>query len=175
MKHAACILALVVAAFVVGCQDNSITNPITGKSSAERHFSKANSAGTIPLNGVLREPGGFNSFTQITGQVVYTTTLIPRDPIPPNPQWAVLVTLAVDAELRPFGLEDPVWHVSNFSRDELAVSEDDGTMFLEKNYRIEGRNDGVSLHLQFYVTETNVSLVRMWLAQSKVAHSSDGN
>ncbi len=175
MKHAAFVLAIVVAAFLVGCQDNSITNPITEKVSDSMQLSKTLPVDTIPLNAILREPRGFNAFTEVNGQVAYTITIIPRDPIPPNPQYTVLVTLGLDAELKPFGYEDPVWRISDFSRNELAAVEDDGAMSLEKSYRIEGRNDGVSLHLQFYVTERTVTLARMWLELPKAGHAEDGN
>ncbi len=163
MKHATSILAIVVAAFVVGCQDNNITDPTIDTSSGGKQLSKILPVGTIRLNTILHEPRGFNTFTEITGQVEYTTTIVPRDPIPPNPQFAVLVTLALDANLKPFGSEEPVWRVSNSSRDELA--ENDGVLFLEKSYKIEGRNDGVSLRMQFQVTEAGVTLARMWLAR----------
>lgn len=176
MKHAAIILAIVVAAFVVGCQDNNITNPIAGPISAGMQISTAHSAGTIPLNTVVREPYGFNAFTEISGQVTYTTEIVPRDPIPPHPQWALVVTLTTDAVAKPFGLEEPVWRIVGSSRDELALTEDgDGTMVCEKSYALVGRNDRVSLHLQFHCTRQTVVLSRMWLAFSADGRHEDDN
>ena len=164
MKHATFILAIVVAAFIVGCQDNNIINPTPETPSSSKAASKNPTARTIRLDAILRE-GGFNTFTEISGQVEYTTTTLPRDPVPPNPQFGVLVTLALDAKLKPFGSENPVWRVSNSSRDELSYN--DGVILLEKTYKIDGRNDGVSLHVQFQVAEENVKVVGMWLASRK--------
>lgn len=171
MKHAAFVLAIVVAAFVVGCQDNSITNPTLETPSSSKAAPINPIARTIRLNAIVYE--GFNTFTEITGQVEYTTTSLPRDPVPPSPQFGVVVTLALKAELKPFGSEQPVWRVFNSSRDELSNS--DGVMFLEKSYRIEGRDDEVSLHVQFQVTDENVKVLRMWLVPTKLPRSQDGN
>ncbi len=172
MKNITFVLAIAVAAFVVGCQDNSITDPVIEAAAGGNQSAKVSTTSTIRLNHILREVG-FNTFTEITGQVEYTTTIVPRDPIPPSPQFAVVVTLALDAMLRPFGSEQPVWHVSAFSHDELVES--DGVMLLEKSYRIEGRNDGVSLHMQFQITGETVTLAGVWIAQPKVARAKDTN
>jgi len=178
MKHAMFVLAIVVAAFIVGCQDNNITNPMAANLSSGNQRSKDVTLPIreIPLHGVMHEPSGYNAFTEINGQIAYTTTLISRDPIPPNPQWAVLVTLTVNADLMPWNSNGPVWGVSGSSRDEFALAEDaDGAMVLEKSYTLIGRDDGVSLHLRFCISQETVVLSRMWLALPQADQKENGN
>ncbi len=176
MKHVTFVLAMIVSAFVVGCQDNNTTNPIAGPMSGGKQISKTYSGGTIPLIMVLREPYGFNAFTEVSGQVTYSTSLISRDPVPPFSQWAVEVTLATDAVAKPFGLEEPMWRITGSSHDELLLDEDaDGAMVLEKSYVLAGRNDGVFLHLQFQIAQQTVALSRMWLALPADVRQGDSN
>lgn len=178
MKSTMLVLATTVAAFVIGCQDNSITNPVAANPSPGSQFSKnvMLPLREIPLYGVLREPGGFNAFTEIAGKVVYTSTQIPRDPVPPYPQWAMQVALKVNADLMPLNSNGPVWSISSSSVNELALdSEADRSMLLEESFRIDGRSDGVSLHLQLRIDQETIVLTRMWLVASGVAHSENAD
>ncbi|HCV44007.1 MAG TPA: hypothetical protein DGH68_11025 [Bacteroidetes bacterium] len=163
MKRTASILAILVAAFTIGCQDNTITDPIAATVLEDPLLSKAQPAKPIALNAVLREPGNVvNSFVEVAGQIGYIATIVPLDPIPPNSQYAVRLNLTADALLRPHNSNGPVWSISGSSEEWGAIPES-GTVFLTKRYRIEGRNDGMSLNLKFRITLTSVELNSMWL------------
>jgi hypothetical protein len=115
------------------------------------------------LNTQLVEPGPFhNSITDVSGYIDYTTTMLPLDPVPPFPQFAIRVELSVHAELHPFGYENPVWYVSGSSNDDVATISD-GAVSFEKTYRVTGRNDGISLKVRFRVSATSVEVERLWL------------
>lgn len=176
MKNATCILAVVVAAFVVGCQNNNITNPTTETPSRSKPAPKIPAARTIRLDAILREPGQFNSFTQIVGQVSYTTTTSQRDPVPPLPQSALVLSLSLSADLSPFGTEKPLWSIAGSSRDELAIDDSkDSPYSPEKTYKIEGRSDGMSLHVNFKISEKNVAVTGMSLQLPKAEYQKDAN
>lgn len=173
MRRTASILAAMVVTVLVGCQENSITDPIAVTASDGPQLSKTQPASTLDLNAVLREPGNVvNSFIEVTGQVVYTTTLVPLDPIPPNPQYAIRLNMTTDARLMPANSNGPVWSISGSSEDWAAIPES-GTTFLTKRYQIEGRSDGMNLNLRFRITLASVELSSMWLELPRVLRAAD--
>jgi hypothetical protein len=173
MKRTASILAILSATFILGCQENTITDPIAAVGSADRQLSKAQPGNSLILEAVLLEPGNFiNSFIVVTGQVGYTATVVALDPVPPNPQYAVRLTLTADALLRPYYSNYPVWSISGASEDWVMIP-DSGTTSLTKRYRIEGRNDGLWLNLRFRITLASVELSNMWLELPRVVRTDD--
>jgi hypothetical protein len=128
MKHAGSILAIAVAAFIVGCQENSIIDPINAGSLRDTQLPKAQQVNSLPLNAILHVPGNVhNSFVEIIGTVAYQATAVPLDPIPPNPQYAVRLNLIVNAKMRPYEPSVPlmshVWYVSGTLDDWVPISE----------------------------------------------------
>ena len=181
MKRSMFVLALLIAALVAGCQENSITDPATPASTTDGRLLR-NVPGdiilpinVIALHGVMRGGSGFNSVVEIDGHVNYTTTIIPRDPAPPNPQYTVLVTLSLDASVRPFGLELPVWRVNDVSSDEIALEDLDGAVMLEKSYAIPGWSDGSALHIQFQVVSNRVTVTEMRIVVPEVGQVLDAD
>jgi hypothetical protein len=163
------MLAIAVATFIMGCQDDSITNPIATTASESPQLLKPQPEKTVVLNAILREPGNFfNSFVEVAGHVGYTATVVPLDPIPPNSQYAVRLNLTADVLLRPHNSNGPVWNISG-SSDEWAAIPESGTAFLTKRYRIEGRSDGMFLSMKFRITLTSVELNSMWLELPRVS------
>ena len=185
MKRAVSILAIAVAAFIIGCQDSTLTDPTGKMPSIEGRLSR-NGPGniiepvnTLFLNQVLHEPGNaFNSFVQISGTVAYQATVVALDPVPPNPQYAVRLNLTSDAEVRPYQPGGPpmlpVWHVSGTSDDMVPIP-DSGAAFLIKRYQIEGRSDHLLLNVRFRITLASIELSSMWLELSPTGHGADGD
>ena len=212
MKRSMFILAIVLLAIIVGCQENNVngpsatpmleTNPVPKAAPSNNsdiinpHPSgpKPSSDGqlfndvpgniglpipTLPLNAILLEPGHlYNSFVEIIGTVAFHATVVPLDPAPPNPQYAVRLNLIADAEVTPYRPGGPqmlpVWHVSGTSDDGVPVPES-GTAFLTKRYQIEGRDDGMLLNLKFQVTLASVELNSMWLELPRTGHLADND
>ena len=185
MKRAASILAFAVAGFIIGCQDNTLTDP-TGAIPTSHGRLNRNGPGNIilpmpslPLNAILHEPGNtFNSFVQISGAVTYQATVVPLDPPPPNPQYAVSLSLTTDAEVRPYQpggpSMQPVWHVSGTSDNWTPIPED-GIAFLTKRYQIDGRSDHILLNVRFRITLVSIELSSMWLELPPPGHGADGD
>ena len=177
MKRTASILTILIAAFIVGCQGNNITDPITATASEAQRLSKAHPANTLPLNAVLREPGNVvNSFVENIGTVAFTATVVPLDPIPPNPQYAVRLNLTAGAEVRPYQVSVPpllpVWYVSGTSDDWVPIPES-GATSLTKRYQIEGRSDRMILNVRFRITLTSVEVSSMWLELPRTGRAAD--
>jgi hypothetical protein len=176
MKHTMFVLAIVVTAFVVGCQDNHITGPAPEGQAVVDRLSKNVPVRVIPINAILREPGQFHSFIQIVGQVSYTAEASQRDPVPPLPQSVLVLSLSLSAELSPFGTEKPLWSIAGSSHDELAISDShDSPYRLQKTYKIESRNDGMLLEVSFEIGEKDVAVTEMSLQLPKVESQKDAN
>jgi hypothetical protein len=177
MKRTASILAAVVATVLVGCQENSITDPVSVGASEALQLSKTQPVNSLALHAILHQPGNVhNSFVEITGVVAYQTSVVPLDPIPPNPQYAVRLHLTANAEVRPYEPTVPpmlpVWHVSETSEDWVPIPES-GATFVTKGYQIAGRIDGMLLKVKLQVTLTGVELSSMWLELPRVGRAED--
>lgn len=176
MKQTMFPLALIVAALVIGCQDNHITEPAPEGQAVVDRLAKNIQVKVIPISAVLREPGQFNLFTQIVGQVSYTTTTRQRDPVPPLPQSVLVLSLSLSAELSPFGTEKPLWSIAGSSSDELSIGDSKDTPYhLRKTYKIESRSDGMLLQVSFEISEKDVAVTGMSLQLPKVEYQKDAN
>ena len=175
MKQFTSALPVFFVALIIGCsEDNSSLNSPTDSMVSESRIAKSVVPRQIRLNLLLRTPGEFNSFTEVTGVVEYATTIIPRDPIPPNPQFSIQIDLHLNAELRPNGFTEPVWRISGSTRDDVVPTNDDGrTGYLTKRYFVSGLNKWLCLSFTF--TAANIELSRSWLELPKVVRDSDVN
>ncbi len=153
--------------FVIGCQENSITEPISTESiNKSQNQEGISSGGTIPLDGILVHHGGFNSYYSIEGNINYSHELVLFDPKPPSPQYNVHLNLSVDAILTDPDLPGRnSWTISSESEDVFYVSED-GIYILEKSFPVLDRNDGLALVCRFLVTTDGVGLNAKWLSSS---------
>jgi hypothetical protein len=86
----------------------------------------------------------------------------------------VEVELATKAELKPLLVDSPKWRLSGRSDDRINVCDvaEEGAAILDKSYLIEGRNDGLQLHLKFQITQTRIELIAMGLAHHTMADRS---
>jgi hypothetical protein len=172
MKHAASILAILAVAVIVGCEDSSIIDPVAPAAASEDvQLSKNLTVNTIDLHAILPDPArGLNAFAEVVGSTTYRSVVYPFDPIPPNPQFAVSLSLKTYADIGPYQPNvpptpsDPEWRVSGGS-DDFVIIPSSGETFLTKSYQMEGRSDGTLLTIEFRVTIGGVELADMWLEQ----------
>jgi hypothetical protein len=150
---------------LIGCQENSITDPIgdVGQQDLQKNDDPLVHQGIIELNAILEVPDLTNSFLQISGQIEYVHELVFVDPIPPAPQYYVSLSFQVNADLSdPYSENHQDLTISSESQDVIYVSED-GIYLLEKSFTVRGRNDGMILLCRFLVTTDGVGLNEMWL------------
>jgi len=154
---------------LIGCQENSITNPIQDKG-LQKNDNPSVTTGTILLEGMLQDPHPvMNSYYIINGDVQYQHTLEFLDPIPPNPQSIVSLNLSVTANFTylctvctPHSDNVSVGTITIETNDNFYVSEE-GIYMLEKTFPIQGRDDGMALKCRFMVTTDGIGLNEMWL------------
>ena len=147
---------------IIGCQENSITDPIgdVGQQDLQKNDDPLVHQGIIELNAILEVPDLTNSFLQISGQIEYVHELVFVDPIPPAPQFYIELNLSIRAALID-GVQNK-FTISSESQDIIYVSED-GIYLFEKSFTVQGRRDGLILLCRFLVTTDGVGLNEMWL------------
>jgi hypothetical protein len=167
-------IPLVAAAlFAIGCQENTITDPVVNEPSnkVQSDIPGIYLHGVIPLEGVLSDPHPVgNSFYRIHGQIDYDFRIIYVDPIPPAPQRYASIYIETNADLKYFNTFNPNAVEDNLAGFITEVSEEyvplggNFVSLLEKTYAIQGRDDGMVLKVRFSVTPNKIELSAMWLA-----------
>ena len=144
---------------VIGCQDNSITDPVmTESNSSSPKTSLDITRGYFPLEGILVAPGMTNNYFSITGRIDYTHQLFYLDPIPSAPQFFVKVHFNVSAVITDLNFRTrKSWTIKAQSDDNVYVSEE-GIFILEKTFPINNRKDQMVLKCKFIVTTSGVQL-----------------
>jgi hypothetical protein len=165
------LLSLVVFSglLMVGCEENSITDPNPAQVNTGKN-SGSEISGTIQLQATLDNPYPvFNSYIMIDGTVDYQLTINYLDPIPPNPQEIISVQLEVNAELTnictvcmPPVSETYAGAISSVTRDNLYTTSD-GLQSITKSFPILKRDDGMVLKCTFLINTTSITLEAMRL------------
>ena len=164
MKNLLLTLVVFSVLLLIGCQENSITDPMSPESINKDQISAGTlTSGTIPLEGILVVPGNGQTYYSIDGDINYTHQLVTSDPIPPAQQYHIYLDLSVNAELINTSQSTPVrLSISSDSEDIFYVSEE-GIYILEKSFVVQGTNNELALVCRFIVTTENVSLNSKWL------------
>lgn len=160
--------------FVIGCQENSITNPmqLDGKGDVQKNADPHVNKGIITLDGMLRNPYPvMNSYYLINGKIKYQQTIQVFDAIPRNHQYLISLDLSVSADLTDYCTVcgPPSTGIStgtiSIETNNIIYMCEDGSCIclLEKSFPIQGRTDGMALMCRFNVTTVSIELTAMWL------------
>lgn len=164
MKNLFLTIAVFSVLFLIGCQENSITDPISTESVNKDQISAGTlTSGTVSLEGLLVVPGKGQTYYSIQGVINYTHELVLLDPIPPAAQSYVDLNLSAKANLNDVSTtERNTLSISSESEEFIYVSEE-GIFILEKSFPVHGSNDGLALVCRFLVTTDGVGLIDKWL------------
>jgi len=155
--------------FAIGCQENSITDPITNEP-----INKAKPypfhQGTITIDRMLGDPYPImNSFFLINGEIEYNYRLAIINSDPAERQYSVSLNLTIFAGLTYLCTvcdenddESLVGYIDSQSNDTVTLTGTDGYI-LKKSYLIYGREDGMVLIIKLLVTTKGVSLYKTFL------------
>ena len=158
---------------IIGCQENSITDPVLTMSEdnqVQKKLDPQTFHNYIILDGMLTDPYPvINSYYLIKGRIDYEFNLVLTDPIPPLPQAYTAIHLLITAELSNFcsvcippAAEIIAGSVQEDLNLNLIIS--GSFSILEKSFLIEGREDGMMLNCRFFVYAGGLKLSAMWLA-----------
>ena len=177
MKNILLSLVAFLFAFIIGCQESSITDPVlndTGSNyTAEEtiYLDKdilSYFPGVINLEGTLKDPShAFNTFVDIKGVARYRVTRIYTAKRSPQP--AIKVEMYVKAELTG-GYSEPnnVWTVSGVAENiRNTTPANQAAYTFEKAFRVSNSKIPLNLVLKFQVDEKVVTLVSMELKLAK--------
>lgn len=148
--------------FVIGCQENSITDPIANESVNKDQNPGPYQHGFISLEGMLNDPYPVgNSFYVISGQIEFEHRVVSQN--------YVSLHLLTNVELKylctvcsPSGTDPLAGFISDDSEDYLLIT--GSSIILEKSFTIQEREDGMILKCRFLVTTGGIELDAMWLA-----------
>lgn len=173
MKNLIIPIVIAFILFCIGCQENSITDPVVNESVDKVQLGNPDTrfSGTINLNHVLDDPYPTgNSFFRINGQVEYSLRKIILNSAYLEKKPHLTLHLETDADLRYFCTVCPPSPEDNLSGfiSEMSDSYVDiggnNVSILNKKYKIDGRKDEMELNMQFSVSNDKIELIKMWLA-----------
>jgi len=154
---------------VIGCQENSITDP-TSIEPTNKVQQDPSRQGTITLDRMLGDPYPvMNSFFIINGEIDYNYRLEVINTVPAVQQYSVSLRLSISAGLTYLctvcgenNEETTAGYINGQSNDTVTLTGNDGYI-LEKSYLVQGREDGMVLIIKLLVTTKDVSLYEMFL------------
>ena len=143
MKTLMVALVAFLVAFLIGCQENSITDPVTNETDSHQSALMENSVdknitlssyfpGAIKLDGLLYDPvHPLNSFAKISGVVRYRINRFALDE-------QVKVNLYINAELKAnCPLSAGLWKIIETAEAIVdAPSNGSATLYFEKSFRV---------------------------------------
>lgn len=162
MKKLLFSLSVFYVLFVIGCQENPITDPRTNESVSKDQGPGPYQHGFIPLEGMLIDPYAvMNSFYIISGEIEYEHRLVSPNYVSlqfiTNANFKYFCTVCSPSEQNLFA-----GFISDYSEEYLLLT--DNSVVLEKSFPIQNREDGMMLKCRFLVTESSIELNAMWLA-----------
>jgi len=162
MKKLLYSLVVFSVLFIIGCQENSITDQPTNESVNKDQSPAPYQHGFIPLEGMLDDPYPvMNSFYIISGEIEYEHSLVSQNYISlhllTNADLQYLCTVCSPSEN-----DMRIAFISNDSEDYFLITQ--SFTILEKSFTIQGREDGMVLKCRFLVTTGGIELSSMWLA-----------
>jgi len=173
MKNLFSSLVVAVILTAIGCQENTITDPIKNDSVDKVNPGTPDTyiQGTIPIKATLNDPYPIgNSFYNISGQITYELRILYVDPPPPAPQQYISFNMQIDADLvnictvcQPSMEDELSGFISEVSE---ALIPFNGNTFstLERSFLVQSREDGMTLKVNFSVSNDRVQINAMWLA-----------
>lgn len=169
MKHSLITLAAAVAAFMLGCQDPGMTDPVaTGYTTASATIAKPH---PVPDPNLL----AFDQtvmYTNIDGTLAkmrasgYINFQIDQVPILRGGLYDVQI--AMKGEIRSAGSDAPIWSFGSVSTDRIRIL--DGTKVrFAKSFSVAGAPVPTVLNVEFIVTEKAFAVGTMTLTSLKGA------
>ena len=165
MKKLISSAAAILFLLLLGCQESSITDPVMSKTAGiNLNGDFSHNHNFIKFDRMLVDPSApLRNYLQIWGEVEYEHSVVILDPMPPAPQEYIQLRMRMSANIKdPYSPLDIIWTVEGESGDIIYTKNDKAEVLL-KNYSVEGRDDGMSLVVKFYVSNDGLQLNSMWL------------
>jgi len=163
--------------FALGCQENSITEPLSPEVTEKDGFQENSyNHGFIKLDGMLVDPSRpLNCCLEIRGEIEYEHRQVFLDYKQQSSSYYVLLKLSIKAEIfDPYLPGTPAWPVKEISIDKIDV-QPERVQSLIKYFRVQGREDVMYLACKFIITTEDIRLDGMWLKCTRAQLSNNVN
>ena len=176
----ACLVAFLFA-FIIGCQESSITDPVSNDTELNLGTSEPNNfidkdlisyyPGVIQLEGGLYDPSHrLNRMAKISGIVRYNFEKVTLDKT--SPKSAIKVNMYINAELKGGCPGHGPWVVFGTSEAIVNTSVNyQQVIFVEKSFKVRYTCcSPMNLVLKFQIDEKSLKLVSMRLVKVKISN-----
>jgi hypothetical protein len=163
--------------FALGCQENSLTEPLVSEVAEKDKFQEDTfHHGFIKLYGMLADPSRpFNCCLEIRGAIEFEHRLVLIEPTESTSLYYASLQLTIEAEIfDPNSPTDPIWPISESSHDKIDVQAEQVSSLI-KHFKLQDRNDNMYLVCKFVVTSDFVRLDKMWLKVPGLHFSNHNN
>ena len=167
------LLAVFSVLFVTGCQENTITDPLSTEfpemqgitnvtADKNIHQDYKDYPDVIKFQRVVNLPLSPNTYFVVEGKIEINHQI--QNPVvgPVNEAYRVTVDLSIDAEMKEMEYGRNRWFIKENTTNTVYLAKGDRTS-LVKYYKIKGRSDGMLLACNFEVTLDGVDLQEMWI------------
>lgn len=168
MKKALLAFVIFSALFLIGCNENSITDPVSSQSVNKLVKRDSNVIrGTIPLDRILVLPGLGTNYFHLYGNINYKEELFNSKPSLAELNYDVELGILVDATLTnttSTGSNDAnsddanTWTIYQESQSKFYVSPE-GVYILKKSYPVRGTTESLRLICKFSATTDGIGLI----------------
>jgi hypothetical protein len=167
MKKALLAFVIFSALYLIGCNENSITDPVSSQSVNKLVNQDARVIrGTIPLDRILVLPGLGTNYYHLFGSINYKEELFNSKPNLAELDYNVDLGILVDATLTnttSSGNDSNSWIIYSESENKFYVSPE-GIYIFEKSYPVRGSTESLRLICKFSATTDGIELNSIKLA-----------
>jgi len=181
MKNLFLFFVAVSVLFVIGCQENSITDPLSTESPGIQGVTNETVDKDIPRDFTdhpniikfqkkLQPPFAtfYNHTFEVGGAITFEHNVDYLNP--PGPLYRVTVNLSINAELKEEWLGGSAhWAITGETKDVIYLS-GNHSIIRVKYFMLKGRRDGMELACRFGIDKDGVALIDLWLT-SPEGHS----
>ena len=174
MKNLFLFFVAVSVLFVIGCQENSITDPLSTESPGIQGVTNETVDKDIPRDyqdhpNIIKfqkklEPPSttLNNHTfEVGGAITFEHNVDYLNP--PGPLYRVTLNLSINAELKETWLGGSAcWAITGETKDVIYLS-GNHSVILVKYFKVEKRGDGMGLACRFGIDKDGVALIDLWL------------
>ena len=175
MKNLFLSLIVFSILFVIGCQENTITDPLSTESPGIQSVANGtvvkNITKDVPtiirFENELPSPHPSNTLNEcfrVAGTVQVVHKVYRIDPAAINIQYRVTANLSMNAEMScAKGLERNCWLIRGETDDTFYLSAEGEKAIITKYYKVKGRSDRMQLACKYGVSLDGISLIDMKL------------
>jgi len=174
MKNLFLFFIAISILFVIGCQENTITDPLSTETPGTQGVTNETVDKNVPrdyqdhpniikFQKKLESPFTtfYNHTFEVRGAITFEHNVIYLNP--PGPLYRATVYLSIDAELKETWLGGSArWTITGETKDVIYLF-GNHSVILVKYFKVEKRSDGMGLACRFGIDKDGVALIDLWL------------